>query len=230
MSDLVIAAADVRKTYSSKPPVDALACASLEVRRGERIAVVGKSGAGKSTLLNILGLLDTPSAGDVTLLGHDVRNLSARRRDRLRASSIGFIFQESHVLPHRTVAENLDIKLGILGIPRQKRADVRRRALEEVDLGQRSDSLGRLLSGGEKQRLAVARAVLGGPAILLADEPTGNLDEENANKVLELLERQAEQGVAIVVITHDPRIASWASRTVELRDGIVPWSRTVRGG
>ncbi|GII99878.1 putative ABC transport system ATP-binding protein [Sediminihabitans luteus] len=209
----------VTKTYLVDPPVEALRGVDLTVEPGERVAVLGRSGAGKSTLLNIVGLLDEPTSGTYLLAGQDVSASGSAERDRLRAETFGFVFQESHVLGHRTAAQNVWLGLMASGVARRER-DVRiAEVLERVGLTHRADSLGRLLSGGEKQRLAVARAVVARPRVLLADEPTGNLDDANATSVLDLFDEQAAQGVAVVVITHDARTAQWADRVVTLVDG-----------
>lgn len=210
---------DIRKTYMVKPPVEVLKGVDLTVQAGERVAIVGHSGAGKSTLLNIVGLLDEPSDGSYRLAGEETKSLSARRRDRLRANMLGFVFQDYHVLGHRTVIENLELKLAINSIPLKERKEMVDRVLGQVGLEHRGDSLTRLLSGGEKQRLAIGRAMLTSPQVLLADEPTGNLDEVNANTVLNLFDGQAEGDVAVVVITHDERISNWADRVLHLIDG-----------
>nr|WP_166772074.1 ABC transporter ATP-binding protein [Cellulomonas uda] len=204
---MVLRARDVHKTYRTDPPVPVLTGVDLELRAGERVAVVGRSGSGKSTFLNIVGLLDTPTSGQVELLGQDTGALSAHARDRLRAGTLGFVFQEHHVLGHRTVAENLEIAASISGTPRARRPALVSAALARVGLTGRQQALGRLLSGGEKQRL------------VLADEPTGSLDPQNAENVLALFDEQAAAGVAVLVITHDDRIAAWADRTVRLRAG-----------
>ncbi|TQL02105.1 ABC transporter ATP-binding protein [Cellulomonas sp. SLBN-39] len=193
----------------------------LEVEDGERLAIFGRSGAGKSTLLNILGLLDVPSAGTYEVLGVDTLALSASARDKHRSSDLGFIFQEHRVLGARTVAENLAIRLSIARTPQRDRGRLVNDALGQVALEHRRDAPGRLLSGGEKQRLAVARAILTNPRVLLADEPTGNLDRGNADRILELFDAQAARGVAVVVITHDPSTAGWADRSVELDAGVL---------
>lgn len=210
---------DIRKTYAVNPPVVALEGVNLSVERGERVAILGQSGSGKSTLLNIMGLLDEPSGGTYLFHGQDVSRTRPRERDALRAASIGFIFQESHVLGSRSVAHNVWLGLMAAGVPRTDRAALIDAVLQRVGLDHRTHSLGRLLSGGEKQRLAVARAVVTAPELILADEPTGNLDDVNASRVLELLDEQAERGVAVVVITHDERTARWADRTLRLVDG-----------
>jgi putative ABC transport system ATP-binding protein len=217
--EVVIDAHEVTKTYPVRPPVTALRGVTMCVRAGERVAVVGRSGAGKSTLLNILGLLDTPTSGRYELLGQDSAGMSARGRDAARAEHLGFVFQENHILGHRTVAENIDLKLAVLGVRPSQRAQLIDDVLERVGLAGHRLALGRLLSGGEKQRLAIARAIVGEPRAILADEPTGNLDEDNAHNVMELLDAQADAGAAVVVITHDPRLAAWARRVVDLTDG-----------
>lgn len=218
---VAIRARAITKTYAGRPPTPVLFGVDLEVEEGERLAIFGRSGAGKSTLLNILGLLDVPSAGSYEVLGVDTLALSASARARHRASDLGFIFQEHHVLGARTVAENLAIKLSISRTPPRAREALVREALGQVALEHRRDAPGRLLSGGEKQRLAVARAILTNPRVLLADEPTGNLDRGNADRVLGLFDAQANRGVAVVVITHDPTTAKWADRAVELDAGVL---------
>jgi len=210
---------DVHKTYPSRPPVTALRGVSLTVRAGERLAVLGPSGSGKSTLLNILGLLDAPTSGSYELLGADTGTITGSRRDRLRARTLGFVFQDYHVLGHRTVTENVELKLAISDVPRDRRPALVETALDRVGLRHRRHALGRLLSGGEKQRLALARAVVAEPAVLLADEPTGNLDDRNARNVLAVIDELVTTGVTAVVITHDQRLAGWADRAMVLDGG-----------
>jgi ABC-type lipoprotein export system ATPase subunit len=220
---------EVHKTYWTTPPVCVLRGANFTAEPGERVAVVGRSGSGKSTLLNILGLLDTPTAGRVEVHGEDTGRLSARGRDNVRTHTLGFVFQEAHILGYRTVTENVELKLAVAGIPHRERAEITRSALQTVQLAHRETALARLLSGGEKQRLAVARAIVTGPRVLLADEPTGNLDPESAGNILALFEEQAARGVAVVVITHDLRIAAWADRVVHLDDGLLTDSAPASG-
>ena len=212
---------EIRKTYEVHPPIDVLKGVNLDVSAGERVAIVGHSGAGKSTLLNVIGLLDTPSGGSYELAGEATAAMRARGRDRMRASLIGFVFQDFHVLGHRTVRENLELKLAISSMPLTQRSEAVNSVLDAVGLNHRAEALTRLLSGGEKQRVAIARAIIGSPQVLLADEPTGNLDEANARGVLDLFDAQAERGVAVVVITHDERIAHWADRELHLVDGVI---------
>ncbi len=215
----VISMRSICKTYAVKPPIDVLKGVDLDVDAGERVTIVGHSGAGKSTLLNIVGLLDDPSSGSYELAGQRVDGLPGRKRDRLRSTTLGFVFQDYHVLGHRSVAENLDLKLAINATPLASRRSAIEDVLEKVGLAHRIDSLARLLSGGEKQRLAIARAMITQPRVLLADEPTGNLDEENTRVVLDHFDEQSRDGVAVVVITHDERISSWADTVHHLRDG-----------
>lgn len=209
----------VTKAYATRPNELVLAGVDLQVRAGERVAVLGRSGAGKSTLLNILGLLDTPSSGRYALLGASTEEMSARDHDRLRSLSLGFVFQDCHVLGRRTVGENVELKLQIAHVPRPRRRALAEAALERVGLSHRRHALAQLLSGGERQRLAVARALVAEPRVLLADEPTGNLDDENSAEVLSMFDAQAAEGVAVVVITHDTRLATWADTAWRLDKG-----------
>lgn len=217
----VIVAREVTKTYLTSPPVTALRRADLDVAAGERVVIEGRSGAGKSTLLNVLGLLDTPTSGAYKLLGHDASVLRASERNELRAEALGFVFQENHILGHRTVAENVDLRLAVSRVPRRQRAGLIAETLEKVGLSHRRDALARLLSGGEKQRLAVARATVICPRVLLADEPSGNLDDDNAHQILALFDQAAADGVAVVVISHDARLALWADRALRLINGVL---------
>jgi len=216
----VIDAENLHKRYSDGDrTIEALQGASLCVERGERVAVVGRSGAGKSTLANILGLLDEPDRGTYCLLGQDTAGLTGRARDKLRRDSIGFVFQAYHVLGNRSVWDNVHLKLATVRTEVAQRPELISAALDAVGIASHAAAPARLLSGGEKQRLAIARAVVTSPALLLADEPTGNLDSESASAVLHLLANLADRGIALVVITHDPVTARWADRVVELHDG-----------
>lgn len=219
MGRFVLEATDLSKVYPGPPPVTALTSVTIAVAPGERVAVIGPSGAGKSTLLNLLGLLDTPTTGRVVVAGSDSSTLGYRDRDHLRANAIGFVFQESHVLGHRTVRENLEIALVARGTAPDLRDGMCSEVLQRVGLQHRCNALGRLLSGGERQRLALARAIVTSPRIILADEPTGNLDPDNTQRILALLDEQVSRGVSVLVITHDPGVAKWADRVCELRHG-----------
>ncbi|MER7957462.1 ABC transporter ATP-binding protein [Streptomyces sp. NPDC096030] len=208
-------------TYPGPPPVEALRPCDLTVRRGEFVAVVGPSGSGKSTFLNIAGLLDAPTDGMYLLDGIDTGTLRDADRTALRGRRIGFVFQSFHLLPQRSALENVMLALVYNGTSRRERPERARRALEQVGLGHRVDALPTRMSGGERQRVAVARALVTRPSLLLCDEPTGNLDTANADSVLALLEQLHEDGMTVLVITHDPLVAARAKRTVTIRDGVL---------
>jgi putative ABC transport system ATP-binding protein len=194
---------------------------NLSIRRGEFVAIAGPSGCGKSTLLSILGLLDSPSAGDYTLNGKDVANLDHAERARIRNREVGFIFQSFNLIGDLTVFENVELPLtyrGMAAAERKQRVDA---ALEKVGMSNRSKHYPSQLSGGQQQRVAVARALAGRPSILLADEPTGNLDSKNGEAVMELLTELHQEGATICMVTHDDRFAAHAQRAVHLFDGRV---------
>ena len=201
--------------------VRALDGVDLEIREGELLAIVGASGSGKSTLLAIMGGLARPSEGTVRLDGHDVAKLSDRRLAGLRASRLGFVFQQFHLVGSRSALENVADGALYRGVsPRKRRVEAAAR-LAEVGLADRARHRARLLSGGERQRVAIARALVGDPAVVLADEPTGNLDSATGSEVIGLLRALHEEGRTIVVITHDEAIAATFPRTIVLRDGRV---------
>ena len=197
----------------------ALSNVSLEIARGEYVSIGGPSGCGKSTLLSILGLLDTPSDGSYTLKGGEVANLSFPERARIRNREIGFIFQSFNLIGDLTVFENVELPLTYRGMPASERKGFVNEALERVGMGHRAKHLPSQLSGGQQQRVAVARAVAGEPVILLADEPTGNLDSKSGEAVMELLRELHQTGATICMVTHDPRYARHAQRTIHLFDG-----------
>jgi putative ABC transport system ATP-binding protein len=197
----------------------ALSAVHLEMRRGEFVSISGPSGCGKSTLLSILGLLDTPSEGTYRLEGQPVEARSAVERARIRNRQIGFIFQSFNLLGELTVFENIELPLTYRGISAAERKQRVSGALERVKMTHRARHLPAQLSGGQQQRVAVARALAGHPAVLLADEPTGNLDSTNADGVMELLRELHQGGTTICMVTHDPRFARYAERTVHLFDG-----------
>jgi len=210
----------VEKVYGTgSAALRVLSGISLSVERGEYVAVVGPSGSGKSTLLNILGCLDVPSSGHYLVEGRDVRELDDTQLSQLRNRRIGFVFQSFHLVSHLTVLENVELPMFYA---RRPRAERRRRALELlglVGLSQRTGHRPAQLSGGERQRTAIARALSNDPALLLADEPTGNLDSVTSREIMALIERLHAGGATIVLITHDPGLAAQAPRRVALRDG-----------
>ena len=209
---------DVRRTYG-QPPVAACAGVSLSIDRGEFVAIVGPSGSGKSTLLNLIGTLDRPTSGTVEIDGIDVSRLSDRRLSGLRAHLIGFVFQQFHLSEGMTAIDNVADGLLYLGVPRAERRQKAERALIRVGLSHRLHHKPHQMSGGERQRVAIARAVVGDPPLLLADEPTGNLDYVSGASIVELLHELHEQGTTIVVITHDNDLAMKLPRQVAIKDG-----------
>lgn len=212
---------NLTKTYEVRPPVPVLKGVNLDVEEGQKVLIAGHSGAGKSTLLNIIGLLDEPTSGEYVLQGEHVESLSEAKRDKIRGDTLGFVFQDFHVLGHRSVRQNLELKLSISHVPLSEREERINTVLEGVGLKRREHALARLLSGGEKQRLSLARAIICTPKIILADEPTGNLDSENTQVVLDLFNRQVDKGVTVVVISHDLRWMQWADHSLELREGVL---------
>jgi putative ABC transport system ATP-binding protein len=209
----------VSRVHPGPPAVTALADATLRVESGEYLAIVGPSGSGKSTLLNLLGLLDRPTGGTYHLDGVDVSALAERDRTALRGGRIGFVFQSFHLLPHRTAVENVMLAQVYNGTPRRRRRPAALDALARVEVGHRAHALPTTLSGGERQRVAIARALVNAPAILLCDEPTGNLDSTNSLRLLALFDELHTAGLTIVVITHDAAVAARAQRVVSIIDG-----------
>ncbi|MBO0748217.1 MAG: ABC transporter ATP-binding protein [Acidimicrobiaceae bacterium] len=209
----------VIKTYPSEPPVEALKGVDLTVHPGELVGIVGPSGSGKTTLLHLMGTLDRPSSGTVRLTGVDVATLTDREIAALRATRIGFIFQQFFLAEHSTLLDNVADGLLYAGVRLGERRSQAAEALELVGLGDRLRARPTQLSGGQRQRVAIARALVGRPAIVLADEPTGNLDQATGQAILTLIDQLHGQGATIVVITHDQGIAERMSRKVEILDG-----------
>ena len=208
--------------------VRALDGVSFDVRRGEWVAVVGQSGSGKSTLMNLIGALDTATGGSYRINGHDVEKMSDDELADLRNNEIGFVFQTFQLLSRSTALANVELPLVYRGIPRKERKEKAVKALEAVGLANRMHHKPNELSGGQRQRVAIARALINNPGILLADEPTGNLDSVTGQDIMQLFGRLHEQGQTIILVTHEHDIAEHASRVVTLRDGLV--SSDVRNG
>ena len=220
---VVLSLHDVTKEYPTTPVVRALQGVSFEVEAGEFVAVVGPSGSGKSTLLHIMGTLDRPTSGEVTVAGHRVSDLSDKDMSSLRAHHIGFVFQQFHLLSGYTALDNVADGLLYTGLAIRDRRDLAEEALRRVGMGHRLDHVATKLSGGERQRVATARALIGNPSIVLADEPTGNLDSKTSDAIVDLIEELNEGGTTIVVITHNPEIADDFPRSVGLRDGRIEY-------
>ena len=206
-------------------PVAALRDVTMEVGEGEYVAIAGPSGCGKSTLLHVLGCVDTASSGELRLEGRDVGALSDGERSRIRLAKIGFVFQRFFLLPMLSALENVELPQAEAGLPRVERRERARMLLDYVGLGHRADHRPSQLSGGEMQRAAIARALANQPRLILADEPTGELDQATGEAIAELFDRLHRDGTAVVVVTHDPSIAAKAQRVLRMRDG-----RIVDGG
>jgi putative ABC transport system ATP-binding protein len=209
----------VSRSFPGPPEVLALRDVDLTVFAGDYVSIMGPSGSGKSTMLNVLGLLDRPTVGRYLLDGEDTAPLKDRDRTRLRGRTLGFVFQAFHLLARRTVLENVMLSMTYSGVPRGERQDRAWHALEQVSMTHRATFYPTTLSGGERQRTAVARAVAGQPRLLLADEPTGNLDSATSGEVLEMLEGLNREGLAVAVVTHDPEVSAAARRRFVMQDG-----------
>lgn len=193
----------------------------LEVEEGEYVAIMGPSGSGKTTLMNIIGCLDKPTSGSYMLAGEDVLKLRDRELSDLRLRSIGFVFQSFYLMSRETATENVALPLSYAGVRKRERRERAVAALERVGLGDRVNFRPTQLSGGQKQRVAIARAMVNNPKILLADEPTGALDSKSGEQIMELFSKLNEEGVTVVMITHDPKIASRAKRVIRIIDGVI---------
>jgi len=220
-SDPVVALSNVRKTYELGGVVEALADVSLTFDRGSYTAVMGPSGSGKSTLLNLVGGLDTPTDGTVTVGGRDLSTATENERAAVRGSEVGFVFQTFNLMPRLTAVENVTLPLVFDGWSRADRRERARELLADVDLANRTDHRPNQLSGGQRQRVAIARALAPSPQIILADEPTGNVDTETGDRIMGLLGDLHEAGNTVMLVTHERRIAEHADRIVHVRDGVV---------
>jgi putative ABC transport system ATP-binding protein len=213
---------DLWKTYSmGGEDIHALKGVSIKIERGEYVAIMGPSGSGKSTLMNLIGCLDTPSQGSYLLNDKEVALMNDDELARIRNEEIGFVFQTFNLLPRATALHNVELPLVYAGVSGKARQDRAKLALEKVELTSRSSHRPNELSGGQRQRVAIARALVNDPSILLADEPTGNLDSKTGNEIMGLFARLHEGGNTIILVTHEPDIAAYAHRTIHIRDGQV---------
>ncbi len=228
-AEWVIETGQITKVYRmGSVEVHALRGLSMRVARGEMLAIMGPSGSGKSTLMNILGCLDQPTAGTYHLDGEDVSTLDDDALALIRNQKVGFVFQNFNLLPRMSAMENVELPLIYAGVPTRERRRRARAMLEAVGLGERMHHLPNELSGGQQQRVAIARALINNPAIVLADEPTGNLDSRSGEEVMGILQRlNREQGITIILVTHDPRIAGYADRILHIFDGRIERSERV---
>jgi putative ABC transport system ATP-binding protein len=215
----VVDLTDVTKTYDLGGVVEALAGVSLTLPEGSYTAVMGPSGSGKSTLLNLIGALDTPTEGRVVVAGQDVGTATEAERAGLRGTDIGFVFQTFNLLPRLTAVENVALPLVFDGVPRDERTTRARALLADVGLGDRTDHLPTELSGGQRQRVAIARALVADPALVLADEPTGNVDTDTGGRVLDIFDDLHARGNTLLLVTHERHVAERAERIVHVRDG-----------
>jgi ABC-type antimicrobial peptide transport system, ATPase component len=226
---IVIRTYDLWKTYlMGDQEINAVSGVDIEIRRGEYVAIMGPSGSGKSTLMNLLGCLDTPTKGEYFINGRLVSSMTDDELARIRNKEIGFVFQTFNLLPRATALHNVELPLIYAGVPAEIRQEKARQALKQVDLERRMLHKPNELSGGQRQRVAIARALVNSPSILLADEPTGNLDTATGNEIMALFERLHQQGNTIVLVTHEHDIALHAHRVIYIRDGKVARDEKVK--
>lgn len=222
MTDEVIITQDISKTYG-KPPLQvfALRPTTLQIKKGDYIAIIGPSGSGKSTLMNLLGCLDKPTAGKIFIEGSDVSKLNENELARIRREKIGFIFQKYNLIPTLNAMENVELSMGFAGVDSQQRTAKAKKLLQLVDLSKRLTHKPSEMSGGEQQRVAIARALANDPSIILADEPTGNVDTKSGENIMSILEEVNRRGETIIVVTHNMAIAQRAKRVLRIQDGVV---------
>lgn len=221
-AEALIRTVDIWKTYvMGEEEIHALRGVSFEVKRGEYVAIIGPSGSGKSTLMNMIGCLDTPSNGQYWLNGKLVSEMDDDELAHIRNKEIGFVFQTFNLLPRASALHNVELPLIYNGTPAAKRIEMAKQALEAVELGHRMGHRPNELSGGQRQRVAIARALVNSPSIILADEPTGNLDSKTSVEIMSLLEQLHEKGNTIILVTHEPDIAAHAWRVISIRDGMI---------
>ena len=225
-AEVVIRTRGLQKFYElGAETVRALRGVDVEIARNEYVAIMGPSGSGKSTLMNLIGCLDTPTGGEYVLNGHPVAGMDEDELARIRNREIGFVFQTFNLLPRSTSLENVELPLVYAGVGKRERNARAREALEHVGLGERMDHRPNQLSGGQRQRVAIARALVTAPSIILADEPTGNLDSQTSEDIMGLFQRLHAEGQTIIMVTHEPDIAAHAERVVTLRDGMIESDR-----
>ncbi len=218
--EVMIRTDDLWKTYvMGDEEIHALRGVTFEIRRGEYVAIIGPSGSGKSTLMNMIGCLDTPSKGEYWLNGKQVSQMDDDELAYIRNKEIGFVFQTFNLLPRATALHNVELPLIYNGTPAGKRIEMAKKALESVELGHRMTHKPNELSGGQRQRVAIARALVNNPSIILADEPTGNLDSKTSEEIMQVLERLHDQGNTIILVTHEPDVAAHAHRVLTILDG-----------
>jgi putative ABC transport system ATP-binding protein len=223
MNDWIVNGRDITKIYTmGEIEVHALRGLSVQIGRGEVVSIMGPSGSGKSTLMNILGCLDQPTSGEYCLDGESVANLKDEQLAEIRNRKVGFVFQTFNLLPRSTALTNVELPLRYSPPNGRKRRELAKEALVEVGLGDRINHRPNELSGGQQQRVAIARALVNDPAIVMADEPTGNLDTKSGDEIMELLLRMNEErGTTLIIVTHDPEIAEQTQRVIHIRDGVV---------
>jgi len=222
MSDLVIHLEEIKKNYiMGRQELQVLKGISLDIQRNEYVALMGPSGSGKSTLMNILGCLDSPSSGKYILNGHDVSTMLDNSLADIRNKEIGFVFQQFNLLPRLSALENVALPLVYAGINKKTRMEMAHEVLRKVDLSDRSHHKPNELSGGQCQRVAIARALVNNPSIILADEPTGNLDSKTSYEIMNIFAQIHDEGNTVVLVTHEEDIANYAKRVIRLRDGVL---------